>query len=236
MSITRSAALCVVLAQLPRPAAAATPGDDPILEAAKVHFLDGNRRYGAGDFSGALREFQVAQKLRPAPAFDFNIARCLERLQRWADAADAYERYLQAEPSATDRESVVALIAKMRARLVPPKRIEPPPKRPQQIEPPVAQPIAAPPQVVERSPARGRLVPVLVGAGAVAAVVVAAGLLGSVSHDFGAMQSGCGAGAGCPDDQVDSLVARADAGWAMLAAAGALAIVDAILWVRALRR
>ena len=45
---------------------------------------------------------------RSLPAFDFNIARCLDRLERYEDAVAAYRRYLAASPDASGQRSATA--------------------------------------------------------------------------------------------------------------------------------
>src|SRR5262249_13805170 len=52
----------------------------------------------------------------PLPAFDYNIGRCSERLERWAAAAAAYERYLAAQPDAEDAVEIRQRIDILKAR------------------------------------------------------------------------------------------------------------------------
>ena len=72
--------------------------EDPDTEIAKRHFAAGAALYDAGRYEDAIVEFSAARAVRPAPAFDFNIARCYDRLERTRDAVDWYERYLAANP------------------------------------------------------------------------------------------------------------------------------------------
>jgi tetratricopeptide (TPR) repeat protein len=92
----------------------ATPGD---VEQARAEFDRGAALYRTGDFRGALAAFEAAQAHRPAPEALFNIARCQERLGQLADAVETYRAYLQATPSAPDRQSVAAHIGELEARL-----------------------------------------------------------------------------------------------------------------------
>jgi hypothetical protein len=86
-------------------------------------------------------------------------------------------------------------------------------------------------------PSRARwAAPGAVLGGATVLAVVGAGLLGSVKVDFDRLASGPSSCRPCSEDQISSLRTRADAGYALLAIAGAAAIVDIVLWVRAARR
>ena len=71
---------------------------DPDLEIARRHFVDGTRAYGSGDYAKALEEFRAAQAVRPAPEFDYNIARCLDRMERPEEAIESYRRYAANRP------------------------------------------------------------------------------------------------------------------------------------------
>lgn len=66
--------------------------------------------FDAQDYQGALAELRRAAPLAdrdPAlPIIRYNIARCLQKLERWADAVAAYESYLQLRD--TDRRQAKA--------------------------------------------------------------------------------------------------------------------------------
>ena len=79
------------------------------------------------------------------------------------------------------------------------------------------------------------LAPGIVAGGALVLAVVGAGLVGSVKVDYDRLASGPGTCRPCSDDQVGPLKARAYAGYALFAVAGAAAIIDVVLWVRAAR-
>jgi len=53
----------------------------------------------AGDFEGALDELRRAQTIEDLAVIRYNIARCYEQLNRYADAAQAYRSYLEASDS-----------------------------------------------------------------------------------------------------------------------------------------
>jgi tetratricopeptide (TPR) repeat protein len=92
----------------------AMPGD---AEQARAEFERGAALYRAGDYRGALGAFEAAQSHRPAPESLFNIARCHERLGELADAVETYRAYLEASPSAPDRQEVAEHINDLQARL-----------------------------------------------------------------------------------------------------------------------
>jgi tetratricopeptide (TPR) repeat protein len=191
---------------------------DPDTEIAKRHFDAGRAKYEASDYLGALEEFEAARKVRQFAAFDYNIARCLDRLERPAEAVAAYERYLAGvpadEPDAAEvRERVRVLKERIVVTPLPP----------------------SPPRAPRSDRARLLLGPSLVGAVTVVSLAAGAGLLGSVRVDYDRMASGPDSCRPCSEAQVAPLRTRANAGYAMLGLGGALAVVDVILWVRAKR-
>jgi hypothetical protein len=196
---------------------------DPDTEIARRHFEAGRAKYQESDYLGALGEFEAARKVRQLAAFDYNIARCLDRLERPAEAVVAYERYLAAAPNEPDAADVRARVGVLKQRI---GEARPSP------HPAVALTVAPPPE--RRS--RRLIAPSVVAGAAVAAAVVGAGLLGSVSADYDSLVAGPSSCRPCSDAQVSPLMARADAGYVFLATAGALAVVDVVLWVRARRR
>ncbi|MEM6956806.1 MAG: hypothetical protein AAF645_14020 [Myxococcota bacterium] len=54
--------------------------------------------YEGEDYPAALRHLRAAWSLYEAPVIRFNQGKTLEAMQRWHDAADAYEDYLTLEP------------------------------------------------------------------------------------------------------------------------------------------
>ncbi len=98
------------------PSAAPIFSDDPDADAARRHYERGLRAYDRADFAGAIREFELARSLKPSAAFDYNIGRCFDRLERWSLAADAYVRYLAAEPAAPNGAALRERLRVLRAR------------------------------------------------------------------------------------------------------------------------
>ncbi len=116
---TPYATLCalVLLASLPS-AAFAGRSDDPDVEIAQRRFMGATVFYQKGDYAHALREFRAAQEVKPLPEFDYNIARCLDRLERYTEALVNYERYLEERPNAIDGVAVRERIVVLQGRVV----------------------------------------------------------------------------------------------------------------------
>src|SRR5438067_1644343 len=92
---------------------------DPDTEIAQRLFAEGAAAYDAHDYAHALERFEAARRVKPLPAFDYNIARCHDRLGQAAPAIEAYERYLAAAPDAADAGEVRTRVAVLRARVEP---------------------------------------------------------------------------------------------------------------------
>jgi hypothetical protein len=97
-----------------------------------------------------------------------------------------------------------------------------------------AAPVATMPSS-DTTPRRRFLAPGILGGAALAFAATGAGLLGSVKVDYDRLASGPGSCRPCSDAQVDPLRTRAIAGYVMLGFAGALAVIDVVLWIRAAR-
>jgi hypothetical protein len=101
--------MCIVLLAA---SAQAAPMDD-----AKAAFQAGKEAFERGEYENALANFLRANQLVPAPSLQYNIGNCQERLARYAEAAAAFERYLElAGPPTTDDEKDFQ--EKLRARIV----------------------------------------------------------------------------------------------------------------------
>jgi len=71
------------------------------------HFEQGRRLFQQGDYGGALREFDEAEKLAPLwPQVSAERAAALDALGNYADAALAWKRYVELAPAAADRKQV----------------------------------------------------------------------------------------------------------------------------------
>jgi tetratricopeptide (TPR) repeat protein len=180
---------------------------DPDTEMAQRLFNEGAAAYDAHDYARALERFEAARRLKPLPAFDYNIARCHDRLGHPREAIDSYQRYLATQPP--DTTEIRERIAVLETRVQRP----PPPKRS----------IAA---------------PVAVGVVSLALLATGAGLAGSIGPDYDALDRRWRIDGPTADirQQADSLRARELAGWTLLGAGAAAAVVDVALIIVARRR
>ncbi|HSQ66693.1 MAG TPA: PEGA domain-containing protein [Polyangiaceae bacterium] len=99
------------LAQPPKPATATTAttaapaaAAAPNLAEAKKHYGEGEKKYKAGDFAGALPEFQAADAVKSTPQSQRYIGLCQDNLGHYADAVAAYEKFLAAVPAKMKKE------------------------------------------------------------------------------------------------------------------------------------
>src|SRR6476660_8557378 len=81
----------------PKPAATqpAKPGAkvDP-----KKAYTDGEKKFKAGDYAGALVDFQAADSIKQTPHAARYIGLCQDNLGHYQDAVAAYERFLANVP------------------------------------------------------------------------------------------------------------------------------------------
>lgn len=181
---------------LSRPARADdVPFADPDTEAARRHFERGAALFEQGRYADAAAEFETAKRLKPSPAFDYNIARCKDRLEQWGAAADAYERYLAAAPGAADAAEVRARVGVLRARIA-----EQPAPGPRAASVPSLAPTAlsSPPPLLHRH----RVATWAVG-GAGVALLAGSLVAGLVAHSrYGDLKSKCATDGGCDATKV----------------------------------
>jgi tetratricopeptide (TPR) repeat protein len=150
--------------------------EDPDTEVARRHFQAGRVFYDQAEYDRALDEFQAARRVRPHPALDFNIARCLDRLERWQEAIAAYRRYLASQPP--DAEEMRTRIGQLEERL----KNAPPPQPPKPKERPQVTLLAPPPSLTETPPPKSNkrtvgIVLGVIGGAVVIGAAVAIGLL-----------------------------------------------------------
>jgi tetratricopeptide (TPR) repeat protein len=107
---------------------------DPDTEIAKRHFAIGVSAYNAGSYVAALKEFEAAHEVKPLPAFEFNIARCLDRLERFEEALAAYRRFVAHTSNRGEGEEAhrrIKVLEERLARRAPAESAAPPaPTRP----------------------------------------------------------------------------------------------------------
>src|SRR5439155_24721837 len=99
--------------------------------------------YDLGEYPAALDEYKQAFRLRPDPAFLFNIGQCYRKMNQPEEAALAYRSYLREAPEARNRAEVERAIEEM-DRAAAAQRANKPPVG---TEPPQAErpPPSAPP-------------------------------------------------------------------------------------------
>ncbi len=73
---------------------------------ARLMFEAGARAYEAGDYEAALRRYEEAYELSGRPALLFNIGTAHERLRHDREALEAYQRFLEEVPDASNRSFV----------------------------------------------------------------------------------------------------------------------------------
>lgn len=103
------------------------PGRD--LEA-RNHFQVGRESFARGDFERAAAEFEQAYELSHRPGLQYNIGTAYERLHRWQEARDAFQRYLELVPDAPDRAEVEGRLRVINQELNRPAAPPPPPPPP----------------------------------------------------------------------------------------------------------
>ena len=112
-SIThRLTALLAAVAVLLAPVAVRAQPADTVTEA-RQHFQSGKQLFDAGDYRGAIREFEAANRLAPAPLLLFNIGLAYERLGEAAPALQHFKAYLEQQPNASNRSLVEIKIARL---------------------------------------------------------------------------------------------------------------------------
>lgn len=81
------------------------------VEKAKALFAEGNQHYNIGEFQPALDLYKLAYRVKPLPAFQFNIAQCHRKLGQHKDAIAMYQAYLVGVPDAPNKDMVESLIS-----------------------------------------------------------------------------------------------------------------------------
>ena len=228
--------------------ASAREENDPDTEIARRHFNVGRTFYEQADYEHALEEFESANKVRPAPAFDYNIGRCHDRLEHLPQAIASYQRYVDANPvdAAEVRDRIRVLAARQAEAEAAAEAVRQKEATQQRAEPQkaddankrareqAAPPLTTPPPKQGHSPSL--VAPLVVGALALVAAAAGTALVVTVAPDYNALASGPGrCQRPCDPSLIDPLKTRADLGYALFGLAGAAAATDVVLWVLALR-
>ena len=84
---------------------------------ARQHFMAGQSYYTQGKYQKAIDEFEEAYRLDPRPLLLFNIAQAYEKIGKLEETVDYLKRYLEAEPDAEERTSLLNKIANLEERI-----------------------------------------------------------------------------------------------------------------------
>lgn len=201
-------------------------------ETAKDHYQRGAALYDATRYESALHEFETAYTQTPSPELIYDIARCLDRLERREEAVAAYTRFLNADKSDDPQVNEVHVRLAEIGVAVQPKPSPPPLPAPQVIAVPALTALTPAPPV---PPSRRRfLVPGLVGGGTVVFGAVGASLLGNALWNYNGLNRTCAPN--CSGSSWSSLPGREHAGEALLGITGAAAVADIVLFVIAAKK
>lgn len=84
---------------------------------AAAHFKKGSDLFEKGDFGSAAQEFEAAYELSPHPRVLFNIAACLDKGGKNAEAVAAYRRYLAETDDHSDLGSIRARLSELETKV-----------------------------------------------------------------------------------------------------------------------
>lgn len=77
----------------------------------------GRKYYQSGRYADAIDSLERAQSLSPRSAFIYNIAKCHEKIGDYDKAIVYYQRYLDMDPKASDKQDVISVIKSLQARM-----------------------------------------------------------------------------------------------------------------------
>ncbi|HEU0051006.1 MAG TPA: tetratricopeptide repeat protein [Patescibacteria group bacterium] len=212
----------------------------PSAETARRHYEAGRVFYEKSLYEDALREFKVAQAQHPIPMLEYDIGRCLDRLERYPEALEHYKTYLLTDPP--DAAQVYRDIVRIERTMDAMKRIQPPqapsksPAPVTPVAPKPVQPIVAAPPAPAKPPSGFQLVwqkyklPIVIGAAGLAVAVMGAGLEGSAYGDYGDLKD---RRLTCPScdlsSEISTFEVKRDLGVACLAIGSAAALTAGTL-------
>jgi hypothetical protein len=206
---------------------------------AKVLLDEALRRYNAGEYEPAIESFKAAYALAPAPGLLFNIAQAyrLAGKGHCLDAVRTYRSYLDASPSASNRDKVEAHLKSLEACARDEQKVAVAELHPQPAATPTVQttvPPAAvqppPPEIVEpmpQQPVKIRWPPIALGAGGIVVGAVGGILYGWAGLQFTQLQMACAPG--CDPSRTAGPQAVEQASIALLIV-GAAALFGAAIW------
>jgi tetratricopeptide (TPR) repeat protein len=205
---------------------------------ARAIYHQGEVAYQLGRFGEAAAHFERAYEMSQRASILFDVAQSYR--QWWAGSHDlehlrkaiaVYRSFLRTGEGDWERRTAEKLLGELQPAL---DRAEHPP-------PSTAAPVAAAPAAAVIAPPPSKLsrwrLPLGLGVGALALAATGAGLIGAVAADYGDLQTQWNAmRTAAEQSRAHTLEAMADASYALFAVAGALALVDVVLIVRAARR
>ena len=80
---------------------------------AKARYQAGVKAYNAGDYRGAIKQFQAAQELFPADLNNYNLALCYDKLGEPEPAIQYYRAFIDKQPNSDKRAEIEASIARL---------------------------------------------------------------------------------------------------------------------------
>ena len=117
MRVTLLAALLFsAIVLLPGEAEAAPTRSAPTDSRALELFEQSAQAYREGRFQEAVDKLLEARRFKAEPVLLYNLGRAYEALGKPGDAADAYAKYLEEEPEASDRKAIEGRIATLRGQ------------------------------------------------------------------------------------------------------------------------
>ncbi len=93
-----AATVAVSPSAVAQPKPTTTTAAAPNLADAKKHYGEGEKKYKAGDFAGALTEFQAADAIKSTAQSQRYIGLCQDNLGHFSEAVASYEKFLAAVP------------------------------------------------------------------------------------------------------------------------------------------
>ncbi len=188
-------------------------------ERAKAHFLAGQSYYDQASYNDALREFNEAYRISKRPALLYNIARCHEALEQFPEAVQMLQRYLDEDPTTSDREAVETRIRNLKERQ---ERAQKPPEPPKPTPQPPPPAVVTPPTTPPAPAHRKRLATWIVGGIGVGALAAALGTGIASQLSYNDLKSKC-TGNVCDPNAVADAQHKIDQG-------KKLALATDILW------
>jgi tetratricopeptide (TPR) repeat protein len=196
LSLVLSPALA--FAQDPQPATSPPPEMSLADREAHARFESGRLAMESGRYEEALADFTRSYELSGRGVILFNIGLVHDRLRRDGEALDAFERYLEAVPDASNREEVWARILVLRQAM---EARAAAPQPSSSMPMPDDEPPPAPPASSNQSL---YLVGGVAATGLAVAAAIGAGAMWAVANDqYAQLDQRCGA-AGCPRSEIDA--------------------------------